>query len=50
MIDNREILDQESIANVLNDVFADIGSNLASYLYETTQIGVFLFRFSIKIC
>ena len=30
VVDNREIVDQESIANALNEFFANIGSNLAS--------------------
>ena len=47
MIDNLEIVDQESIANVLNEVFANIGSNLASYLDDTTQFwGVFVSFFN----
>ena len=37
MIDNREIVDQESIANVLNEFFANIGSNLASSIPSVTH-------------
>ena len=37
MVDNREIVDQESIANVLNEFFANIGSNLASSIPNVTQ-------------
>ena len=37
MIDNREIVDQKSIANVLNEFLANIGSNLASSIPSVTH-------------
>ena len=37
VIDNREIVDQESIANVLNEFFANIGRNLASSIPSVTH-------------
>ena len=37
MIDNHEIVDQESIANVLNEFFANIGSDLARSIPSVTQ-------------
>ena len=37
VIDNREIVDKESIANVLNEFFANIGSNLASSIPSVTH-------------
>ena len=37
MIDNREIVDQESMANVFNEFFANIGSNLASSIPSVTH-------------
>ena len=38
VIGNREIVDQESIANVLNEFFANIGSILASSIPIVTHI------------
>ena len=37
VIDDREIVDQESIANVFNEFFANIGSNLASSIPSVTH-------------
>ena len=37
MVDNCEIIDQESIANAFNEFFANIGSNLASSIPSATQ-------------
>ena len=37
MTDDREIVDQESIANVLNEIFANIGSNLAGSIPSVTH-------------
>ena len=37
VIDNHEIVDQQSIANVFNDFFANIGSNLASSIPSVTH-------------
>lgn len=37
VVDNCEIIDQESIANAFNEFFANIGSNLASSIPSATQ-------------
>ena len=37
VIDNREIVDQESMVNVFNEFFANIGSNLASSIPSVTH-------------
>ena len=37
MINNCGIVDQESIANVLNEFFANMGSNLASSIPSVTH-------------
>ena len=37
MIDNCGIVDQELIANVLNEFFANMGSNLASSIPSVTH-------------